>query len=72
MRWRQNLILRRLRGEEIEVPKALEEDLPPPRADTSWDSTTVIDDSAGGGDTTPVQPGPPDTVPASVPADSTP
>jgi monofunctional biosynthetic peptidoglycan transglycosylase len=69
MRWRQNLILRRMRGEEVEVPRALEEDLPPIRADTSGDSTTVIDDSAGAGDTVAV---PPDSVPAPVAGDSSP
>ena len=49
MRWRQNLILRRMRGENVEVPKVETEVLPAPTLDT----TTVI----------PVEPVPQDTVP---------
>ncbi|MEP7325821.1 MAG: biosynthetic peptidoglycan transglycosylase [Gemmatimonadota bacterium] len=56
MRWRQNLILRRMRGENVEVPKVETEVLPPPTLDT----TTVI----------PIEPVPLDTVPAQLPFDS--
>lgn len=39
MKWRQNLILRRLRGEEIEVPQVEDEELPA----ATLDSTVVSD-----------------------------
>jgi monofunctional biosynthetic peptidoglycan transglycosylase len=57
MRWRQNLILRRMRGEQVEVPKAEEEEptieptIPEPELDTT---------PAGAGDSVP--PIPPDSV----------
>jgi len=56
MRWRQNLILRRMRGENVEVPKVETEVLPAPTLDT----TLVI----------PQEPAPFDTVPAPLPFDS--
>jgi monofunctional biosynthetic peptidoglycan transglycosylase len=71
MRWRQNLILRRLRGEEVEVPKQEAEDeivvpVPvtvdslavPPIDTTAWPVVPV--------DTVPYE-APPDTVPAPDP-----
>ena len=56
MQWRQNLILRRMRGENVEVPKVETEVLPPP----ALDAGTVI----------PLEPVPLDTVPAPSPFDS--
>jgi len=65
MRWRQNLILRRMRGEEVEVPQVEEEELPPVVAPS--DSLVPADSLT---DTAPV---PPDTTPVnSAPGDSTP
>ncbi len=45
MKWRQNLILRRMRGEQIEVPQVEEEELPTP---APVDSATVADSTAEG------------------------
>lgn len=56
MRWRQNLILRRMRGENVEVPKVETEVVLP-----------IIPDS---GAAIPEEPGPLDTVPAPLPFDS--
>jgi monofunctional biosynthetic peptidoglycan transglycosylase len=56
MRWRQNLILRRMRGENVVVPKVETEVIPPP----TLDSTTLIVP----------EPVPLDTVPAPLPFDS--
>ena len=56
MRWRQNLILRRMRGENVVVPKVETEVIPAPTLDT----TTLI----------PLEPVPLDTVPAPLPFDS--
>lgn len=56
MRWRQNLILRRMRGEEVEIPKIETEVIPAPTLDT----TPVI----------PIEPAPLDTGPALLPFDS--
>lgn len=68
MQWRQNLILRRMRGEEVDVPKIEEEELPPV---APTDSATVADsasESIPESDTTPSEPAPVDTV--QPPADS--
>ena len=61
MKWRQSLILRRMQGEQVEVPTVEEED-PQPLA--APDSTAVEPDSAA-------RSLPDTTVPESVPADST-
>lgn len=68
MRWRQNLILRRLRGEQVEVPKVATETEPPPPA---ADSTATPPDSAPAPlEAPPADELPPaDTLPA--PADAT-
>jgi monofunctional biosynthetic peptidoglycan transglycosylase len=42
MRWRQSLILRRLRGEEVEVPKAEEEEPVTPEPPSTPDSNSVV------------------------------
>jgi monofunctional biosynthetic peptidoglycan transglycosylase len=69
MRWRQNLILRRMRGEEVEVPQPVEEEefapmepqpydsLGPTQGDTLFPDTTFTDSM-------PPEPTPVDTVPA--------
>jgi monofunctional glycosyltransferase len=76
MRWRQNLILRRMRGEEVEVPQVEEEDLQPvvdsaAAADSipemSVDSDTTASPTLAE-DTVP----PEDTIPPAAPADSAP
>ncbi|MBP9198397.1 MAG: transglycosylase domain-containing protein [Gemmatimonadales bacterium] len=68
MRWRQNLILRRLRGEQVEVPTVETEAEPPPPA---ADSTATPPDSAPAPLEAPPadEPPPADTLPA--PADAT-
>lgn len=69
MRWRQNLILRRLRGEDVEVPKVEEED---PQPLPALDSAAVTPDSTilyPSPDTTAPVPGPPDST--TPPVDST-
>jgi len=71
MRWRQNLILRRMRGEEVEVPRPAEEDLPPVPPDSTMD-TTAVRDSNVAPDTMSAEPPPSDSAPAVAPADSTP
>jgi monofunctional biosynthetic peptidoglycan transglycosylase len=66
MRWRQNLILRRMRGEEVEVPQVEEEELPPVVApvdsvvpgDSLADTVEVIPQ----GDTVPADSAPVDTT----------
>jgi monofunctional glycosyltransferase len=69
MRWRQNLILRRMRGEEVEVPKEQPEEeivAPAPIVDSL---TPVIDTTVWPivpGDTVPYEP-PTDTVPGPDP-----
>jgi hypothetical protein len=46
MRWRQNLILRRMRGEQVEVPTIEEEDLQPVTTpDSAAGDTGVVADS---------------------------
>jgi monofunctional biosynthetic peptidoglycan transglycosylase len=42
MRWRQNLILRRLQGEAVEVPPDLAEELPPAPVHPELDSAPVV------------------------------
>ena len=61
MRWRQNLILRRMRGEQVEVPQMEEEDLQPLQIP---DSAAVIVDSI------PESPVPDTTLPEPPPADT--
>lgn len=49
MRWRQNLILRRMRGEAVEVPSVEEEDPQPvAAADSTADSVVLPDTNAAG------------------------
>jgi monofunctional biosynthetic peptidoglycan transglycosylase len=62
MRWRQDLILRRMRGELVEVPQVEEEDLQPVQTP---DSAAVIVDSI------PEYPVPDTTLPEPPPADTT-
>ena len=74
MRWRQDLILRRIRGENVEVPKQEEEEpaIPEPTpvadstsplpADSSADSTLVADSTDSAGKVRPLpEPAPPDS-----------
>jgi hypothetical protein len=71
MRWRQNLILRRMRGEEVEVPQVEEEEL---QASPPVDSTGVVDplgEQDPVGDSVTAEPPPVDTV-EPPPADSSP
>jgi membrane peptidoglycan carboxypeptidase len=61
MRWRQDLILRRMRGEEVEVPKAAEEEEAAPdsltqpvdTAAASADTATPLPDSQAGAASSP-------------------
>ena len=77
MRWRQDLILRRMRGEEVEVPTVEEEDLQPAAAP---EDSTPAADTAGYSEEgllpslrEPPPPEPADSAPAdSAPAESTP
>ena len=57
MQWRQHLILRKLRGEEVELPAVAEEEATPPPVDTLL--LAPVDTSAA--------PALPDSVPASLP-----
>jgi monofunctional biosynthetic peptidoglycan transglycosylase len=71
MRWRQNLILRRMRGEEVEVPQVEEEEL---QASPPVDSTGVVDplgEQDPVGDSVTAEPPLVDTV-EPPPADSSP
>jgi len=69
MTWRQNLILRRMLGEQVEVPTVEEEDLQPVAAS---DSTATADSSLEAApDTVAPEPLPADSIPRPVPADST-
>ena len=69
MRWRQNLILRRLRGEQIEVPKVEEPDPQDEAAPSSvTDSSTTID-SIAPTDSLPLAAEP---APTPIPGDSAP
>ncbi len=72
MRWRQDLILRRMHGEWVEVPKVDAEELPPPpdsippavdSADLSVDSAVVAGDTTASDSVAP----PPDTASAPIP-----
>jgi monofunctional biosynthetic peptidoglycan transglycosylase len=69
MKWRQNLILRRMQGEQVEVPTVEEEDLQPA---TAPDSTAIPDSMAEASpDTAAPEPAPFDSLPEQVPVDST-
>jgi monofunctional glycosyltransferase len=46
MRWRQNLILRRMRGEQVEVPKEEEPETDPPLVTTESDSDSTAGEPA--------------------------
>lgn len=72
MKWRQNLILRRMRGEEIEVPKEEGEDeiIVAPLAPDSAHATDTTSWPGVPGDTVPYFP-PTDSVPPEVPSDTT-
>lgn len=74
MRWRQNLILRRMRGEAVEVPKVETESGPEPTAPTA-DSTEAVADSVPAGtdslESMPDPGAPPEGLPP-APGDSTP
>ncbi|MEO8635046.1 MAG: biosynthetic peptidoglycan transglycosylase [Gemmatimonadales bacterium] len=69
MRWRQNLILRRMRGEVLEVPRAEEETeeadstLPPPPSPEAIDSAAMIDSTVQEIDPAPVDSLLPDSAP---------
>jgi monofunctional biosynthetic peptidoglycan transglycosylase len=72
MRWRQDLILRRMHGEWVEVPKVETEDLPPPPVP---DSVFIAVDSATAMDSVPLiqadsPPAPPESLES--PGDSAP
>lgn len=75
MRWRQSLILRRMRGEEVEVPKPVEEEEVVPAESEPYDSMapgdTLFDSTFV--DTLQSEPSPGDTVPTdTTPAPQTP
>jgi monofunctional biosynthetic peptidoglycan transglycosylase len=76
MRWRQNLILRRMRGEWVEIPKVVEEEIVPPESqaqdslapppgDTLFLDTTSADSASP-------EPTRADTMPADIGPVSTP
>jgi monofunctional biosynthetic peptidoglycan transglycosylase len=67
MQWRQSLILRRMRGEEVEVPTVEEEDLQPAG---TVDSTAADSGIEALPDSTTPAPLPADSIPGPVPADS--
>lgn len=74
MRWRQNLILRRMRGEEVEVPRVEEEDLQPVIAPDSAQVTADTVDSLPEyvvPDTALPEPAPTELPPEPAPVDST-
>jgi monofunctional biosynthetic peptidoglycan transglycosylase len=75
MQWRQNLILRRLLGEQVEVPRVEADDTPPsaadsvdtPEADTTATDTTATDSTLP---MPPPEPPPDDSTAPAPPADS--
>jgi monofunctional biosynthetic peptidoglycan transglycosylase len=68
-RWRQQLILRRLRGEDVELPEVLEEEAPPLPAPPPIDSIPADSLPVDSLPLIPVPPVLPDTVPP-LPTDS--
>lgn len=74
MRWRQNLILRRMRGEQVEVPKVDEpQDTPDEAPAPASPDSAGAPDSSTTGDTVPPAPEPAtDTVPSPIPGQSAP
>ena len=72
MKWRQDLILRRMRGEEVEVPRVEEEDPQPGVTPDSVEVADSIPEFIPETDTT-VSPSPPaDSAPPPAPVDSAP
>jgi membrane peptidoglycan carboxypeptidase len=45
MRWRQDLILRRMEGEQVEVPPEVTEDVPPPAENAASGADSLADDT---------------------------
>jgi monofunctional biosynthetic peptidoglycan transglycosylase len=72
MRWRQNLILRRMRGEQIEIPKTEETDSAADAAPPAGADTTAPPESPAPVETAPAPLPPVDTIVVPMPAESTP
>jgi monofunctional biosynthetic peptidoglycan transglycosylase len=72
MQWRQNLILRRMRGEEVEVPQVEEEELPPVITTDSVLVTDSIPEFIPEADSTTSEPPPVDSMSPPPAPDSAP
>ena len=70
MRWRQQLILRRMRGEQVEVPSVETEDIPPPVTDSIIPVTESIQAPPISVENS-FPETPAESIPAPVPPDST-